>query len=196
MMAIDVANSLPKTLPITVEQYRLLVDHGEFQDRPGQVELIYGRILEMNPQGPQHADPIEELEAWSHREAGSLFRIRVEKPIEIAGLNSSPEPDIAWVKLQRYAQRHPRPSDVSLLMEVSVSSQSFDRGEKCRLYAEAEIMECWIIDVETQTIEVMTQPSEAAYQNTKVYGRGETVAPICLPTARLEVARLFSGSVM
>ena len=194
-MTADLIHEMPRTLPITVEQYRMLVEHGEFTERRGQVELIYGKIVEMNPQGPQHADPIDELGHWSFQTAGDHFRIRIEKPIEIPTLFSTPEPDIAWVRRRRYADRHPGPSDIHLLIEVSGSSKRFDRGEKRRLYAEAGIPEYWIVDIALRTVETMTRPAGVDYQQTTVHGLTDTVSPQCLPSASLRVADLFSDSV-
>lgn len=181
-----------QTLPITLDQYRLLVDHDTFAGHRGQVELIYGRIVKMNPQGPMHSDPIDEIQDWSHEVASKQFRIRTEKPIEIPNLNSSPEPDIAWVTRRRYGDRHPQPADIHFLVEVSYSSQTFDRGEKQRLYAEAGITEYWTVDVPGRRIIVMQSPSGTNYQQVITHEAGEAIAPACLPTAKLSVARLFS----
>ena len=186
---------LPETLPITNEQYRLLVDEGTFVGQAGQIELIYGRIVRMNPQGPVHSDPIDELTRWSIQQADGKFRVRIEKPVEIAGLNSVPEPDVAWVSRRRYADRHPTPKDIHLLIEVSHRSRSFDRGEKLRLYAEAEIAEYWIVDIANKSIEVFRDPCGTSYRQSTVYTEGATVTPTCLPSASLEVDRLFSDSV-
>lgn len=185
---------LPRTLPITVNQFRILVEQNAFLECGGQVELIYGRLVELNPQGPEHADPVDELEAWSHEQAGAAFRIRIEKPIEIPGLDSCPEPDVAWVDRRRYSSRHPGPCDIHLLIEVSVSSQPFDRGEKLRLYAEAMVPEYWIVDAFAQTVEKFTQPSQRTYQKSELFGVNDVVSPQCLPSASLSVGRLFSAA--
>lgn len=186
---------MPQTLPITTEQYQCLVDQGTFRGQKGQIELIYGKIVRMNPQGPVHADPIDELTEWSVREASKFFRIRIEKPIEIAKFNSTPEPDVAWVTRRRYAERHPAAEDVHLLIEVSHGSQAFDRGEKLRLYAEAGIPEYWIVDVPSRSLEILTRPAGGTFQQSTVYGVADTVCPACLPSARLAVARLFNNLV-
>jgi Uma2 family endonuclease len=187
--------TMPQTLPVSVDQYRLLVEHGTFADRRGRVELIYGKIVEMNPQGPEHADPIDELGNWSHHYAGDLFRIRIEKPIEVPGLNSSPEPDIAWVTKRRYADRHPLPEEVFLLIEVSGNSKVFDGGEKRRLYAEAGIAEYWIVDIVAKTVEVMTQPVGSEFAHSVLYDVTAQVSPKCLPSAVLPITQLFSNTV-
>lgn len=183
-----------QTLPITLDQYRLLVEHDTFVDHRGQVELIYGRIVKMNPQGPMHSDPIDEIQDWSHEVAASQFRIRTEKSIEIPNLNSSPEPDIAWVTRRRYGDRHPLPGDIHLLVEVSYSSQTFDRGEKQRLYAEAGIAEYWIVDVPARQVVVMRSPVGTDYGQVTTHDADETIAPECLSTAKLAISRLFAVS--
>ena len=185
----------PTTLPITVPQYRLLAESGTFDRHVGQVELIYGRIVWINPQGPQHADPIDELTEWSVESAKSKFRVRIEKPIEIVELHSSPEPDIAWVTLRRYGDRHPTPEDIHLLIEVSYSSQTFDRAEKLRLYAESNIVEYWIVDVPAQTVEVFSNPQGTEYRQSSLHQKTEAIAPACLPAAQLRIARLFSKTI-
>ncbi len=194
-MTTHLMNQSPVTLPITVPQYRLLVEQGEFDESPGQIELIYGRIVSMNPQGPLHSDPIDELGDWSHRVAGTHFRIRIEKPIEIIGLHSSPEPDIVWATRRRYRDRHPQPDDIHLLIEASVSSKPFDRGEKCRLYAEAGIAEYWIIDCVNQSVEIMTRPVGNRYETVTHHGADSIIRPQCLAIAELTVARLFSDTL-
>jgi len=185
----------PVTLPVTVAQYRVLVDSGAFQHHQGQVELIYGRIVEMNPQGPQHADPIDELNEWSVGNAKAKFRVRIEKPIEIVDHHSSPEPDVAWVTRRRYQDRHPTPEDIHLLTEVSYSSQSFDRAEKLRLYAQSGIAEYWIVDVPAQAVEVFIDPHESEYRSSTRHGITETIAPRCHAGAQLRISRLFDTTL-
>ena len=74
----------PTTMPLTVRNFQTLVRSGAFENQAGQIDLIHGRIVRMNPQGPAHADPIDELQDWSYEHARSQFKIRIEKPIEIA----------------------------------------------------------------------------------------------------------------
>ncbi len=64
------ASSLPTTLPLTIEQCEKLVEMATFEGRTGQIELINGRIVRMDPQGPQHSDPIDFLTEWSFLSQG------------------------------------------------------------------------------------------------------------------------------
>lgn len=186
-----VNSTLPVTLPLSVSQYRLLVERGDFDQLPGQVELINGRIVQMNPQGPAHADPLDYLAEWSFKQAGERFTIRIEKPIEIADFDSSPEPDIAWVDRRRYAERHPQPPQVHLLIEASSSSIQFDSTEKLELYAKARIPEFWLIDINARRVIVFREPESGSYATREVFGVGQEIAPACLPTASLPIGELF-----
>lgn len=60
--------------------------------------------------------------------------------------NSRPEPDLLWVKAGRYQQGHPTADDVMLAIEVSHTSLQYDLSEKASLYAEAGIVEYWLVD--------------------------------------------------
>lgn len=161
----------PTTLPLTVRHFQILVRGGAFEDQSGQIELIHGRIVRRNSQGPEHSDPIDEIQDWSYEHAGQLFRIRIEKPIEIAEQHSCPKPEIAWVRRDRYRNRHPQPSDVRLLIEVSSSSGEFDRTEKLELYAEAEIAEYWRVDMPTESVTVCRDSFGRTYRSIVTHRR-------------------------
>jgi Uma2 family endonuclease len=182
----------PATIPISTEQYRAMVERGDFEKVVGQVELIHGRIVHMNPQGPQHCDPIDCLTEWSiHRSLGS-FTIRVEKPIQIPDRYSCPEPDVSWVTRRRYADRHPIPDEVHLLIEVSYSSSNFDGTEKLQLYASAKIGEYWRVDVPLQAVFIHRAPVDVNYTSVERFDKGQTIHPLCMPEASLDIASLFA----
>jgi len=183
----------PITMPLSVDQYESLVGRGDFESVDGQVELINGRILRMNPQGPRQSDPIDMLLEWSIEQSKRQYTIRVQEPIVLISQNSCPEPDIAWVIRRRYIDRHPMPNEVSLLIEVSLSSGDFDKNEKMHLYASANIPEYWRVDVATQSIVVYRQPSGSEYKVVTEYGLESTTNPLCEPNAILEVKNVFAS---
>lgn len=95
-MSISVSSNQPISLqpvpvPITTEQYEMLVNAGTFEQASGQIELIHGRIVRMNPQGPEHSDPIDFLTEWSIESVRRRYTVRVEKPIRIPEHLSCPE---------------------------------------------------------------------------------------------------------
>jgi Uma2 family endonuclease len=184
----------PVTVPITTDQYAILVNAGAFDETDGQIELIHGRIVRMNPQGPKHADPLDVLTEWSVENVQRRFTVRVEKPIEIPEHFSCPEPDIAWVTRGRYHQQHPGPEDIHLLIEVSQTSSHFDRTEKLLLYAEAGIAEYWQIDMPRRIVTVHREAQGELFRSVQSFGESATIAPLCLPDAKLVIATLFPSA--
>ena len=182
----------PVTVPITIGQDETLVAAGAFEDSHGQTELIHGRIVHLNPQGPEHADPIDFLGEWSFEKVQRRFTVRIEKPIRLAEQNSSPEPDIVWATRRRYQQRHPNPDEIHLLIEVSKSSARFDRTEKMELYAEANIPEYWLVEIGTRTVTVHRDPDRQRYRSIQTYAQSDSIEPLCLPQAKLVITDLFA----
>jgi len=187
------ASSLPTTLPLTIEQYEKLVEMATFEGQTGQIELINGRIVQMNPQGPQHSDPIDFLTEWSFLNAMGRFTIRVEKPIQIPDYNSCPEPDVAWVSRRRYVDQHPDPQDVHLVIEVSFSSSLFDRTEKQQLYASGKIQEYWQVDVPSRMVTVYRDPQDGVYKSVASLDESMTLSPLCSLESVLHIKDLFVG---
>ena len=185
---------VPATLPLTTAQYEKLVELGSFEGATGQIELINGRIVRMNPQGPEHSDPIDYLNEWSVLQSKGRFTIRIEKPIRIPEQNSCPEPDLAWVARRRYFDQHPNPLDVFLLIEVSFSSSQFDRAEKQTLYARSGIVEYWQVDVPSRTVSVHRFPKDGAYTTVQILDTSMTIAPQCSPESVLQMKELFANS--
>jgi Uma2 family endonuclease len=58
-----------------------------------------------------------------------------------------------------YADRHPVPDDVRLLVEVSDTTLGYDRNRKAAIYAEAGIADYWILNLPQRRLEVRRDPS-------------------------------------
>ena len=161
---------------ISVDEYDAWIAEGRFEPREEHhVELIHGDLVAMSPAGPLHADILSLIAQWSYRVTLGLdVAIRVQTPLRLAGFQSQPEPDIAWVRAARYRDRHPQAADTYLVIEVSHSSLDFDREVKAGLYASAGIPEYWLVDVESRTIEVRREPSAGGYRSLEVLGVGQT----------------------
>ncbi len=99
--------------------------------------------------------------------------VDTQNPIDLNDENE-PQPDIAL--LQRlddyYAQKHPQPEDILLLVEVADSTIKYDREVKIPLYAENGIFEVWLIDINQQLVEVYREVVENSYQNMRQFFRG------------------------
>jgi Uma2 family endonuclease len=119
--------------------------------------------------------------------------VRVQNPIRLDDF-SEPQPDITLLRMRDdfYAQGHPTPSDVLLVVEVADSSTEFDRVVKLPLYAEAMIPEFWLVNLPDEKIEVFSHPSNGAYQKSHELKRGENLTSITMPSLSLSVDAILS----
>lgn len=175
-----------KLYPITVEMYHIMADNGAFGPDE-RLELIDGEIIEMSPIGSRHARCVNFLAEFLNRHFFEPFIVSVQNPI-IATDRTEPQPDIALLERRDdlYIDQLPTGSDVALVIEVSDSTVAFDRGRKIPNYAAAGIGEAWLVDLESEHVEVHSMRKENAYGLVKIYLRGEnavseTLAELTLP---------------
>ena len=167
----------------TVDEYQKLTRSGILSEEDS-VELLEGWIVYKMPREPQHDMVVKLVEKAIEAVLGSGWHTRGQSAITTA--DSEPEPDVAVVAgdIRNYGQTHPRPADISLIVEVAVSSLARDRDLKGRLYARAGIPVYWIINLNDLSIEVYTDPSGPValptYRQRKDYSAGEVV-PLMIP---------------
>jgi Uma2 family endonuclease len=176
-----------KNYPISVEMFHIMASHGAF--RPDdRVELIDGEIIEMSPIGSRHVRCVNFLSEFLSRHLADRFIVSVQNPI-IATDDTEPQPDIALLLRSDDFYQHGLPTgrDVALVIEVSDSSAAFDRSRKIPKFATAGIPEAWLVDLESDHVEVHTMPKEGAYGLVKIYLRGEQAKSDTIDALRLAV---------
>jgi len=159
------------------------------------LELINGEIIRMAAAiGSYHAACVDKLNRIFARNLPESVIIRVQNPVRIRA-HSEPEPDIALLKPRPdfYAEAHPGPEDVLLIVEVSDSSLDYDRETKLPLYAKAGIGEAWIVNLKDGCVEVYTNPSEQGYDMLRKFRKGTTLTPACFPDVHLSVDEIVGG---
>jgi Uma2 family endonuclease len=180
--------ALPPDLvrPIRREWYDRLVEMGAFENE--HVELLYGNLVEMSPQGAAHRAVAAVLHKILVRELGDRAEIASHSPI-IASDESEPEPDIAVVPPGNYFNELPRTA--YLLVEVADSSLSMDRKLKAPLYAQMGVPEYWIVNLEESVIEVHTDPSDGVYRAVERKDRDAKLTLHAFPDVVVRAAELF-----
>lgn len=181
----------------TREEYDRMVEAGILTTRD-KVQLIEGEIVEMSPQTPPHVATTHQL---LNGVLGRLFpdapHIRHQAPLAISH-DSEPEPDIAVVPgaPRDYVRAHP--TTALLLVEVSLSSLTYDRTTKARIYARARIPDYWIVNLRDRCVEVHRDPvarsgrdPKAHYASVTSHTSGETITPLAAPDATIVVADLL-----
>lgn len=174
----------------TTEEYHSMIESGLLANR--RVELLKGEIVEMSPEGEAHAYFSSEAEEYLRRLLGDRLTIRSGKPITLPD-NSEPEPDIAIVqKLGReYLAHHPYPENIFWLIEYSNSSLEKDLNIKTKIYAEAGIVEYWVVNLKKRQLIVFTQPQDLEYAAKSTYSEG-LIYPVAFPQAAVAVNSIIS----
>jgi Uma2 family endonuclease len=154
------------------EVYRML-DIGILSE-DDRIELIEGDLVRMSPIGKSHAACVDRLNALLNRRCGDRAIVRVQGPIHIDD-SSEPQPDVALLKPRPdfYAQAHPTPEDILLVIEVADSSVDYDRSIKIPLYARAGIPVAMLVDLNADRIEVSSEPENGTYKHRQTLGRGD-----------------------
>lgn len=160
---------------ITVDEYERILAAGALED-PSGVELIDGYLVDKMGKNPEHsfsATTVHELLA-GRLPAGWVAR--KEEPVRIPAFDE-PEPDVSIVLGTNadFKHRVPEPADVALLVEVSDSSLSQDRGPKLSAYAAGGIPVYWIVSLVDRQIELYTGPSQTGYRSRVNFKPGQHV---------------------
>ena len=181
-------------LHLTSDEFDRMVACGAFDHLHRKIELIRGELREMNPAGPLHDDLIMYLTGWSARSTSpDEISVTAQTGLDLANLDSRPEPDLLWVRAARYRDRHPSAEDVKLAIEVSHSSLQTDLREKAELYAEAGIVEYWIVDASASCVHVFRHPQDKEYTDRSIANRGDRLSPLVTRDAVLDITDLFGN---
>ncbi len=183
------AEPRPEDVFWTVEEFERAASAGEFADS-GRLEIIHGRIREKMPEGGRHTGLRRRIarRLTAALEPGSF--VCEECPLRIA-FDGEPIPDVMFTREEDYGDRHPTSADVVLLIEVADSSVENDLGEKALLYAQAGIVEYWVVLVKDSAVVVHRQPSPQGYQDVVRLTGADTLSPLAMPEAAWTVNDLL-----
>jgi len=187
-MAIAIPDADLKLWPLSLEQWHRMLEGGLIGE-DDRVEFLEGFIVEMAPPLPQHQSPIDVLTLHFGGRGGQGWFVRVQGPVTLAEQVSEPQPDVVVVPGTFRHTTHP--SEALLVVEVSVTTQRYDRGRKAGVYARAAFPEYWLVDVPARRVEVYTRPEDGAYRDLHTAGPGEELVPTLVDVPPLPVARLF-----
>ncbi|HEV7516125.1 MAG TPA: Uma2 family endonuclease [Thermoanaerobaculia bacterium] len=184
-MAVDIQKRL-----FTCAEYETMLAAGILSE-DDRVELIEGEILQMSPIGSPHAGCINRVNRVFAPLVGRTI-LSVQNPLRLNDL-SEPQPDFVLLRPREdfYADSHPGPEDVLLLVEVADASLGFDRRVKAPLYALNGIAELWIVDLLGRAVEVYRHPSPRGYQEVRRYERGDLPGLLAFPDLSLTVEEVL-----
>jgi Uma2 family endonuclease len=168
-MALSLESEKGGIRPLSRQEFEALTRRGVLDD--ARVELLYGRLVSMSPQGGPHSYGVTELARLLITAVAQRARVRIQMPLAVSDL-SEPESDVAVVAPGAYLEEHP--STAWLVIEVADSSLDRDR-DKAMLYAAAGVVEYWIVNLTDAVVEVHSGPTRDGYIRVTQHGRGATL---------------------
>jgi len=175
----------------TVDDYHRMGEVGILSPTD-RVELIDGEIVSMTPIGPRHGASVDRTNRVLVTAVGTSAIVRVQGSVRL-DLFHEPEPDIVLLRPRAdfYASAHPGPADILLVIEFAESSIDYDRDIKTHVYAKAEVVEYWLVDLNEDEVHVHVDPSNGVYRAATSYRRGQSLAPRSLPSCAISMLDLL-----
>jgi Uma2 family endonuclease len=194
MTATQVSKQLPiiRTRRFSSDEFGRMVEAGILAEDE-RLELLRGEIISMTPIGKRHAACINRLTLL----LGPLLASRqvivsVQNPIHLDNY-SEPQPDLVVARFRpdAYEDALPAPADILLLVEVTDSSDEYDRAEKLPLYSQFGISEVWLVRLNPGVVESFRTPSPEGYRVVHTYTGKDRFSPAGLPAFSLSVSDLL-----
>lgn len=168
---------------ITVEEYHAMGEAGIFSE-DDRIELLDGHLIAMPPVGPAHSHGVNDLADLFNQQLYAFddppARVSVQNPIQL-GEYGEPQPDLVLYDPDVPRDRHIRPSDVILVVEVAESSVEYDRDVKSDQYGRAGIPEYWVVNLERDAVIVFRRPEEGGYAERIRHSRSADLAVKTVP---------------
>lgn len=162
---------------MSLGEYEAMVASGALKTSK-RFHLINGYLVAKTTQNPPHAIVDELLGAALSRILPvDRYHARAAKPIRIPGRDSEPEPDrsVARGTPWDFADHHPEPREVALVVEVADSSLADDRKLAAHVYGPAGIPVYWIVNVAERQVEVYSEPGPTGYGSIEVHAEADAV---------------------
>jgi|ERR1044071_892076 Uma2 family endonuclease len=181
----------PSLRRLTTSEYEQMIAAGIFNE-DDRVELLEGVIVEMSPKGMRHATSTDRAARHFIRLLGDRVIVRNQNPIRLNDY-SEPGPDLVLAALEEfeYANRHPQPEDIYLVLEVADTTLAYDRHHKGSSYAAAGIAQYLILNVSEMEIEDYREPSADGYRRKQTHREGQEFNLVAFPAIKVKVSDLL-----
>lgn len=175
----------------TVEDYHRMAAAGILHPEE-RVELIEGQIVRMAAKGTPHSAAITRIARVLANDWGEQVLLRTQEPVRLNDY-SELEPDVAVVQVNPldYADHHPTPEEIYLLIEVADTSLSRDCETKARIYAQAGITDYWVLDITNRQLLIFREPSQNGYQSELVLAEDTSISPLSFPTLNVAIQEIL-----
>ena len=176
---------------LTVDDYYRMAEAGVLAP-DARVELIEGEIITMAPQRSLHAATVNALVKRLTIASGDRAMVTCQTPLRLSP-RSELEPDLMLLRAREdgYAQAHPGPADVLLLIEVADTSVRYDREIKLPLYSRHEVAEVWIVDLPAGLLRMHRRPDADGYLETNASHAPGVIPLPGLPDVQVDLTGLL-----
>ena len=165
--------------------------------RAERIELIRGRLVVSEPQGPYHASAVTSVDYALRDVLPPGWTVRLQAPLSLDE-ESELQPDLVVVPGRPADYRTAHPAHPALAVEVAESSLAFDRERKGSLYARAGIESYWIVNLVDRLLEAYRDPAPDGsavygwrYRSVTVLRPPATVVPLACASSPIAVADLL-----
>ena len=176
----------------SVEEYHRMAESGLLAECD-RTELLAGQIILMIAKGTPHVTALRLLAtALDKQLANQPFFVSTQDPIQLDNY-SEPEPDLTIVKgdFLDYAAHHPTPSDICLIVEVADSTIKQDCEVKDKLYAQAGIIDYWVLDLPHRQLHIFRNPTAMGYTSHLILTQDQQISPLAFPDIVLSLESLL-----
>ncbi|MBV8885435.1 MAG: Uma2 family endonuclease [Chroococcidiopsidaceae cyanobacterium CP_BM_RX_35] len=185
------SEKLPTTRLWTVDEYYLMVKAGILAPDE-RVELIEGEVISMAAKNPPHVLVGKLASAYLEELLKGVALVRTQDPIHL-NIRSEPEPVISVVisPPQRYAERHPVPEDVYLIIEISDATLQYDLTIKAKVYARALIQDYWVVDLNERQVYIFRKPMSGDYTQKDILSDLSSIHLLAFPEIEVLLKEFF-----
>lgn len=175
----------------SVDEYHRMSELG-LLDPNKRTELLAGHITFMASKGTPHVTSLYLLANLIRSHLGDAAMVRTQDPIVLDDL-SEPEPDLSIVQggILDYAQQHPQPHQVYLIVEVADSTLKQDCEVKDKLYAQAGITDYWVLDLQYRQLHIFREPTPNGYTRHLILKEPHQIAPLAFPEMAIALSSIL-----
>ena len=175
----------------TVQEYHHMSELG-ILDSSERTELITGKIVLMTAKGTPHVIALQLIASSLQAQLNNIALIRAQDPIQLDDF-SEPEPDLAIVKgkILDYADRHPSPENVYLVVEVADSTLKKDCEVKDKIYSRSNIADYWVIDVKNRQVHIFRTPTPTGYASHLILSESQTISPLAFSSIVIPISSIL-----
>ena len=178
------APGLPPRRAFNVDDIRRMIEAGVLGEDE-RIELVEGEIVVMAAKSYAHEMIKNALIKAVIRAAQPSLEVGVETTIQFS-TGILLEPDIVVLRSDQVVKSDAgfvsvEQGGCSLIIEVSVSSLSYDKGRKAALYARLGVGEFWVVDANERRTFVHTRPSGDGWSSIVKRGPDDVLTTPAVP---------------